>query len=216
MECYEIALVARRTAIPAVLAALALTASAACSGGGGGSKGNAGANPTLATDPPTTTTTNPYAVPAVIDAAYVNRVLAALDAINGEVVRIAYRTRTIPAEARDRLTAIYGTQGILQFAIDGLQLDMSSGFKNYRAEGGNRISTVNQLMTAQASCIFAQVHRDFSAITTDTSAVVNPQWVALTPLDLTRDPNRYNPTPWTLVYDGFTRDRTAPPNPCAH
>ena len=58
---------------------------------GGADKGSAGANPTLATDPPRTnptlatvpaptTTTNPYAVPAVIDAAYVNRVLAGLDA----------------------------------------------------------------------------------------------------------------------------------------
>ena len=87
------AAVTRRTAIPAVLAALALLASAACSGGGA-DKGSAGANPTLATDPPRTnptlatvpaptTTTNPYAVPAVIDAAYVNRVLAGLDAADG-------------------------------------------------------------------------------------------------------------------------------------
>jgi hypothetical protein len=78
--------VARRTAITAALAALALLASASCSSGTA-DRGSAGANPTLATDPPRTnptlatvpaptTTTNPYAVPAVIDAAYVNRVLA--------------------------------------------------------------------------------------------------------------------------------------------
>src|SRR5687768_15070166 len=64
----------RRTAIPTVLAALALTASVACSGRAA-DRGSAGANPTVATEPPTTTTTNPYAVPAVIDAAYVDRVL---------------------------------------------------------------------------------------------------------------------------------------------
>lgn len=60
----------------AVLAALALLASA-CSAGGA-DNGSAGANPTLATDPRRTNptlatvpapTTNPYAVPAVIDEA---------------------------------------------------------------------------------------------------------------------------------------------------
>lgn len=201
--------------IPAVLATLALTVSVACSNRGA-DRGSADANPTLATDPPTTTTTNPYAIPAVIDVAYVNKVLAGLDAVIGEVVMIVYRTRTIPAEARDRLTAVYGTQSILQFAIDGLQVDMSSGFKNYRTEGGRRLSTVNQLITARSDCIFAEVRRDFSTLTTDTSAVVNPQWIALIPLDATRDPKRYNLTSWALAYDGFTRDRAAPPNPCAH
>ncbi len=96
------AAVARRTAIPAALAALALLASAACSGGGA-DKGSAGANPTLATDPPrtnptlatvppATTTTNPYAVPAVIDVAYVNRVLAGLDAVMGDAGRSLVRS----------------------------------------------------------------------------------------------------------------------------
>lgn len=218
--------VTRRTAITAVLAASALLSTAACSRGTA-DKGSAGGNPilaadpphtnpTLATVPPTTATTNPYGVPAVIDIAYVNRVLAGLEAINGDIVRIVYRTRTIPVEARERLTAVYATQNILQFIIDGLQLDMSSGFKNYRPDGGNRVSVVTQLITAQPGCIFAQVHRDYSGITTDTSAVVNPQWIALTPLEPSRDPKQYNATKWSLAYEGFSRERTAPPNPCAH
>ena len=47
--------------------------------GVGGSSGADGPTATRPTVPP-----DPYAVPAVIDEAYVNRVLAALDQANGE------------------------------------------------------------------------------------------------------------------------------------
>ncbi|MFN2504089.1 MAG: hypothetical protein ABR540_07650, partial [Acidimicrobiales bacterium] len=43
---------------------------------------------TVGTEAPSTTSADPYAVPAVIDEAYVNRVLAGLDAAVGEVVRL--------------------------------------------------------------------------------------------------------------------------------
>jgi hypothetical protein len=208
-----IALVVRRTAIPAVLAALALAASAACSDGGG-ERGSAGANPTVATDPPTTTTTNPYAVPAVIDAAYVNRVMAALDQATGEVVRLAFRTKTIPPEALDRLRAVYASPDALQLYLDGLQIDLRGGFKDYRSDIGNRSSIVTQLVSARSDCVFAQVRRDYSAVGTNTSGVVNPQWVALKRLDQ-QSSSQYNPTPWGITYDGFTRDRSRPRDPCA-
>src|SRR3954447_16713594 len=100
--------VARRPAIRAVLVAVSLTALAACSPSSA-DRGAAGNSIPPATDPPTTTTTNPYAIPTVIDAAYVNRVLAGLDAVNGEAVRLVVRSKTIPREAYDRLRAIYGT-----------------------------------------------------------------------------------------------------------
>jgi len=216
--------VARRTAIPAVLAALALTASAACSGGAA-DKGSAGANPTLATDPPrtnptvatvpsATTTTNPYAVPAVIDAAYVNRVLAGLDAITGDAVRIVLQTRSIPREVYDRLRAIYSNDKWLQVDIDGLQSDMRNGFVTYRQSPGNQVTTVTQLITIKRECIFARVNRDYSAIGLNSSAS-DIQWIALTPLDPSRDITGYNGTRWSFAYNGYTSNRTQPADPCA-
>ena len=53
--------------------------------GGGGNDEPLG--PT-ATVPQGTTTTNPYAVPPVIDEPYVNRVLAGLDQGVGDIVRL--------------------------------------------------------------------------------------------------------------------------------
>jgi hypothetical protein len=215
--------VARRTAIPAVLAALALIASAACSNAGA-AKGSAGANPTLATDPPrtnptlatvppATTTTNPYAVPAVIDAAYVNQVLAGLDAVTGDAVRIVLQTRSIPREVYDRLRAIYSNDRWLQVDIDGLQSDMRRGFDTYRKPPGNQVTTVTQLITVKHDCIFARVNRDYTAIGVNSSAT-DIQWVALTPLDPNRDIAGYNRTRWSLAYNGYTSTKTQPPDPC--
>lgn len=216
---------ARRTAIPAVLAALALLASAACSNGDGGSKGSAGANPTLATDPPrtnptlatvppATTTTNLYAVPAVIDAAYVNRVLAALDTQLGDVTRLLIRTKTFPAEAFDRLKAIYTDNESLQLKLDAFQADLRKGFADYKPTPGNKITTVTKMVTASRTCIFVEVRRDYTPVT-GKNTIIHPQWAALKPSDPSRDPSRYNGTSWAFAYDGVQPDSTEPPNPCA-
>jgi hypothetical protein len=71
------------------------------------------------------------------------------------------------------------------------------------------------MITTRNSCIFTQVTRDFSAVGTNTADPPHVLWVALRLLDQVRDPNRYNPTPWAYVYDGFPPDRSQPPDPCA-
>ena len=219
-----IAPVVRRTAIPAVLAALALVASAACSNGGA-EKGSAGANPTVATDPPRTnptvatapaptTTTNPYAVPSVIDVAYVNRVLAALDKVLGDAIRSMVAAGTITTDGYDRLRSIFGDTQLLQNSISLLELQMHQGFREYKRSPGNRSTTVRQVVTATPTCIWAQVARDYTAVDANPGTTFNPQWVSLRPLDASRDPKKYNPTPWATHYDGFLRDRSEPPNQC--
>lgn len=216
---------ARRTALPAALAALALLASAACSDGGDASKGSAGANPTLATEPahvnPTlatvpapTTTTNPYAVPAVIDAAYVNKVLVALDTVLGDAIRSMVAAGTITTDGYDKLRAIFGNTELLQNAVSLLEIQMRDGFREYKRSPGNRKTVVSQLISARPTCIWSRVERDYSAVDAIPGTPVNPQWVALKPLDPSRDPKHLNPTSWALHYDGFTRDRSDPPNQC--
>jgi hypothetical protein len=203
----------RRTAIRAALAALTLTAAVACSGSPA-DKGTAGANPTLATDPPRTTTTNPYAVPAVIDVAYVNRVLAGMDVVLGDVTRLVIQSAAIPREAYDRLRALYATDPRVQIAIDGLQADLRFGFSGYSQPPGNRQTMVAQLITASSSCVFARISRNYSAIGPGAQAPSDRVWVVLRPLDPARDPNNYNLTTWAYHYDGSTPDRSQPANPC--
>jgi hypothetical protein len=218
--------VVRRTAIRtalAVLAAVALLASAACSDGTA-DRGNAGANPTVATDPPGnptiataplgTTTTNPYAVPALIDDAYINRVLAGLDSVMGDATRAVVRTKTFTSEAYDRLRAIYSDNSLLQLVVDAVEEEIGKSFSGYKPNPGNRLTTVTRVLTAQPDCIFVRVQRDYSAMSPNPGSP-DPQWVALRPLERTRDPRGYNRTSWALIYDGFSRDRTQPENPCS-
>jgi len=208
-----IALVAeRRTAISAVLAVVVLAASAACSSGGP-DRSTVGANPTVATEPPTTTTTNPYAVPAVIDVAYVNRVLAGLDAAMGDVTRLILRTRTIPREAYDRMRAIYDNDERLQLAIDSFQSDMRRNFAGYRPDPGDKKTTVTELLTVTRPCVFVRVTRDYTAVGQNSSSA-DTQWIALRRLDTSRDPHGFNKTQWAFSYEGYTDTRSQPSDPC--
>jgi hypothetical protein len=169
---------------------------------------------TVRTEPPRTTTTDPYAVPAVIDAAYVNRILAGLDAAMGDVARMVIDTRTIPREALDRMRALYGNDRILQLVIDTFQDDIRRSFSNYKANPGNTTSEVTQLLSATPACIFVRVLRDYSAVASSPPHT-SVQWIALRPVEPSRDPRGFNSTTWAFVYEGYQKDRTAPTvDPC--
>ncbi len=194
------------------VATLLLVALAGCTSSSDADRGSAAS--TVATEPPTTTTTNPYAVPAVIDATYVNRVLAGLDAQMGEVTRMVIRSRTITTDAYDRMRAVYHSNEFLQLAIEGFEADMREGFKSYKPNPGNTVSSVSRLIAATPTCIFAQVQRDYSNVGLNPSPDTGVQWVVLTPLDRSRDPHGHNRTFWAFTFDGVRRDRSQPPNPC--
>jgi hypothetical protein len=199
---------ARRRWVVAVAALLAL---AACSGD---ESDSSLPSATLGTEPPRTTTTDPYAIPPVIDEAYVNRVLAGLDAAQGEIVRILARTRTISPEVIDRLKAIYADRELLQLQIDIYQETLASGMQNYRTNPGDGVTRVTELISSQMSCIFAKVHRDYTRVAIDPDPRFSNQWIAIRPVaDLALV--RYNGTGWAFVYEGFQRDLSAPrTNPC--
>lgn len=62
---------------------------------------------TVRTEPATTATTNPDAVPAVIDAPYVNRVLAWFDQAEGDIARSIMTSRSLAPDDVARLRAIH-------------------------------------------------------------------------------------------------------------
>jgi hypothetical protein len=149
-------------------------------------------------------------VPAVIDAAYVNRVLAALDAVVGDAVRIVVRTRALPKEAVDRLTAVYADPDALQLEIDLLQEELRTGLRSLTPQPGNKRTVVTDLVNGTETCIFAKISRDYSAVSAS-SVPLDTQWVALKPMSRTP----YNPTSWGYIYEGFQEDLGPPDNPCA-
>lgn len=186
--------------------ALALAATAC----GGGEGSEAGPTATVPPAPASTTTTNPYAVPEVIDAAYVNRVLQGLDAAMGDIVRLVIATRDIPPEAVDRVKAVFLDREGQNLELAGLSHDLREGFGAYRENPGDRRSTVTEVLAATPSCVFVRVDRDYSEVGIHQSSKPSREWIVLKPLDPAQDPHSYNPTPWAFAAIGVE----PPPNPC--
>ena len=167
---------------------------------------------TVPTAPPTTA--DPYAVPPVIDAAYVNRVLAAFDAAVGDVVRMVVSAKAVTPEAMEKLKALYAGEA-LSLQVDGFQTEWAQGFRGYKPVIGNQKTSVTELITNNHRCVFARVARDYSEVGEFPDPGLSDQYVALKLLEPSSDPNHYNPTPWIMTYDGFTKSRSRPLDPCA-
>jgi hypothetical protein len=119
---------------------------------------------TVPTAAPTTTTTDPYAVPAVIDIAYVNRVLAGLDAIQGDVLRAVKASGAISPDTIERVRAFHTNLQAAELLINLYQFEMARAFSNHHSLPGNAVSKVDVILTVRVSCIYAQVDRDTSAL----------------------------------------------------
>lgn len=170
---------------------------------------------TVPTAPATTTTTDPYAVPAVIDAAYVNRVLAGLDAAFGDIMRELVRIQALPPSTLDRLKGIYGNRDLLNLAYEGLQVYARFNLPQLPQNPGDKVTTVLDLISANQSCIYASVVREYSAFAGRSQPPRN-EWIALRPLDPIQDSLKINRTGWTYVYEGADAEGRAPRvSPCS-
>ncbi len=167
-----------------------------------------------ATLPQPTTTIDPYAIPPVIDEAYVNRVLAGLDQAVGDVTRLVVREKAIPPMASQLLSAIYVDEEQLELEIQLFQSALSAGLVNVHIPPGNRITTVAELLTVRSDCIFAKVEVDRSAVTIAPNPAFRTRWIAIVPIHES-NPTDLNRTGWGFIYDGFQRDLSAPSDPCA-
>lgn len=153
-------------------------------------------------------------VPATIDEPYVNAVLAALDEIDGRATRMIVATKTVPEEALGLLRAILGNDEFLIESrewVDALARDpQGTGF---HPNPGNRLTTVERILTRSPTCIWMAVQRDRSKVNIDPGPV-RTEYVALERLEASNDPTRTNATPWAILVDGLAADGSEPANPC--
>jgi|SRR5581483_7560148 len=164
------------------------------------------------TAPTTTTPANPYAIPATIDAAYVDRVLKALDHVDGDATRLIVGHRQLVPDAARRLSAIYGADEFT--AQTNIWLDMlDKGLADAQANPGDVRTTVNRVLTARSNCVFVHVLRDFSKVAKN-GPTASSDYLVLSPLDRKRDPNAFNPTPWVISREGYNSNESEPTNPC--
>lgn len=201
-----------------MLGAVALTVGMALLFGGCADPKDRGPQTTVPTAAPSTAPAPPAPdvtkVPAVIDAAYVNAVLAALDEVDGQATRLIVAARKLEPEAGRRLQAIYSVEQLqleVERRLTGLAQDPE--LKGILPNPGNQRTTVERIIAATPTCLWLAVRRDYSKVNVDPSAD-RTEYVGLQPLDPRNNPGNANPTPWVIFADGLRRDGTEPANPC--
>lgn len=179
----------------------------ACDGGAGGTED------TLPPEESTTTTVASYAVPDVIDAAYVGRVMQALDHVYGDAVRHLAQTRRVDEEFLKPLVAIHNPR------IFGLVQDLwvktqAHNFPFLSAAPADPLTRMDRLIRADRDCVLLEGDRDVTPLFTQEDATNHDRYVALVPLRPERNPDRINPTPWVINFVGQQSDGSAPPDAC--
>jgi len=147
------------------------------------------------------------------EVATVDRILASLDGVIGDLQRTLVRDRRITAEITDRLKAVYTGPELLN-QIDAFRADVTGGMVGYRNSPGNRVTTVSRLITASPICIFAAVTRDYGPVADGPAPPPSPLYVVLVTKTEADDPKALNPTPWAMLYDGVQADGTQPEDVC--
>lgn len=146
-------------------------------------------------------------------AATVDRILAGLDGVMGDLQRVLVRERRITPEVTDRLRAIYVGPELLN-QIDAFRADVANGLVGLKNPPGNRVTTVTRLITVSPICIFVEVTRDYSPVTAGAAPGPSSLYVVLVTKDEGDDPRQLNPTPWAMLYDGVQVDGSQPEDIC--
>lgn len=147
------------------------------------------------------------------EAATVNRILAGLDGVMGDLQRILMRDRKITPEVTDRLKSIYTGPELLN-QIDAFRADVAQGLTGYKNPPGNRVTTVTRLITLSSICVFAEVARDYAPVAAGPAPRPSSLYVVLVAKNGADDPKQLNPTPWAMLYDGVQDDRSQPEDIC--
>ena len=155
----------------------------------------------------------PPPVAGAEEAATVDRILAGLDGVMGDLQRILVRERRITPEVTDRLRAIYVGPELLN-QIDAFRADVANGLVGLRNPPGNRLTTVSRLITVSPICIFVEVTRDYSPVTEGAAPRPASLYVVLVTKTEADDPRQLNPTPWAMLYDGVQVDGSQPEDVC--
>jgi hypothetical protein len=139
------------------------------------------------------TAADPYAIPANIDADYINRVMKALMQVRGDVRRDVLRTQRVSPLDYDELDDLYN--GNLRYIERQGFSDFSEAAQpEDKTNPGNEVVTVSKVRNVTPGCIaFEAVDNTDALYRTPISPT--PYVVMLVQL---RAANGHNPTPWKM------------------
>jgi hypothetical protein len=198
-----------------LLPLLLLPALLSCNGDGEGGAATTTAPPETTTSVATTTTVapDPFSVPedpADIDAAYIEAVLAELERINGDALRLAVSEGLSPTIS-ELLQSIY-TPELFATEIQIISDLAGAGFEGVSPNPGDVRVSVDSVLSARSDCISADAIEDFSEIGPGGLAA------ARTRVELRRPPEPSNPnrTPWVYALRQPLDGPSPMPEPCAN
>ena len=172
-------------------------AGAGAGGSGAGGSGGRGVDP----------------VPAVITVNYVNRVLAQLNVIYSDALRISLTTKQITPQVKTDLRAIYANP-LYQEELAGFKLQLEHYPTDLRKHIGNRITTVVRLISASPTCIFIATRENFSEVLDGPGVRLASEYYSLVKKSAAEDLHHLNPTPWQFGYNLASYVPRQAPNPC--
>jgi hypothetical protein len=143
------------------------------------------------------TAADPYAIPANIDAAYINRVMRALEDVRGQVRRDVYKSQSVSQLDYNKFDDIYDGQ----YLVGERQLlgsDSEVTHPEAKPNPGDEIYSVTKIRAARSDCIAFEAMDDLNPVNVTPTASVGPKIVVLWPVKATKG---FNPTPWKIELD---------------
>lgn len=183
----------------------------------GGAAGKMPVGPTVPTEAPPPSPTAPpdvSTVPTVIDEAYLNEVLKALNKVDGDAMRLIVQEEDLLHPAAERLRAVYLNDELdQQLSLWGDQL--VEGFADFRKPPGDKVNVVRRVITSRPDCVYLESSEDYSAVSIKAGAPFTI-FLALQPKVDAQDPGKFNRTAWMISFSGTSPRQTDPGlDPCA-
>jgi len=199
---------------PLALGAALLAAASACSTG---HHPPAAAPPAAATATSTATTAgapDPYAVPPTITPAYVDKVFAALNHVDGEASRELLIHHQLTPRFRALVRAIYNDP-LYSVELGIASESLGGAIPRLRLPLGDVQTTVVRIVASSPRCVFVETTSDFAAVLVDPGPPARSEYFRLSPTQASANPNALNPTPWSMSFNASYRTPTSIPNQCA-
>lgn len=146
---------------------------------------------------PTTTSATSFEMPAVIDLAYVQRVLETIYHLEGEATRHVYAKKVPDAEMNERLEAILGGPRLAE-AKQVLGRNAAEGFVRFANPPGDAEVRAVEIIQATASCMVVRADLEYGPHYKEPGP---PQPQAIIQLGRAKV-GPLNPTGWGVLFAG--------------
>lgn len=173
----------------------------------------ASSSPSPPTPPPPTA--EDYAIPEVMDEAYVERVLQALYDVEDDAVQLMLSANSMTEQSKQMLAAIYDAQQ-LEPQVELYRQAAAEGFPDLLRDPGSQTVEVYRVISSRPDCLFVAGLRDFAdVLASPRDRSGEEDFIQLLSKDEGQDPLGLNPTPWVIGGSVTRTDGSEPDDPCA-